>query len=823
MKNPLHLALPLLLALVACDSSDGTEGTLRLDIDPTLAPAQPAIDGRPIGRMVGEGGVAMDFFLGELVLVTDDTGKLDTFVKRWGATVTASSEPAPGVPRLHHVKLDPSPAVVADLLGNVNRSAKDAKGRFRSSSDAGAKLLAVALAEANALGITVSPNFVMTPAGIADGTSAEAPTGEDATYSPNAFAWPYMNLGSAQSTGVGAAWQAMARAGKIRADNRVKMMIVDAGFAPNADFPDRRQVIGDWNVPNGANCSGGNPCPWHGTMVTSAAMGTLDDGQGGAGPAAPVGDLVAVPIGGDVFGVLSSIVRVISGLARDDIRIINVSSSFNLDLGWDVAVKVACLGLCPSLSEAASGISAAVTASNKLIFASAGNAGVNVDDGGPERSTTMPCELFGVVCVGGLAHNVAARDPSSNFGTKRDDDSVDIYGPFWTWVGTDPDNRDNRARLVAGTSFSSPFVAGVAALVWASNPGLRAPEVWATLRDTAFVGGVGDGIGNPRRINALGAVERVLAGAAPTITLATASPTAPLNGEISVTAVVDDDGARCSPTACPVEWSPAPLRTVGHVAYFRFAEVGPKTLTATTRDPGGQRATATTSVTVDNQPPAVSILAPTASTTVYQNVATQLLGSALDPNEAGPLACTWTSSVGTDTLTSVSCNTNATFTTTGSRTLTLRATDPQGASSTATVTINVLPAPANLPPVITATGLTPSTPNFNGDGYFWTTPLAITAGAIDPENNVPITYTWRATSLRPNSTTPYASNVVVGTSASLAWTPNSTPSLLGDFGALGNDCYSGQVVQLRLEARDSLGNTATRSFSSFKVYRCSLD
>ena len=820
------LAVAITVVLAACtDNTSRPSGKLRLPVDPSLVPTQTQIGSRAIARMVGESGIAMDFFLGELVVSTNDDSKLDVFVKRWGATIVDSTEPLEGTLRLHHIRLDPAPAVVDALLADLNERAPDLTGSFRTSNETGAKLLAIALSEANLEGMTILPNFVMTSDGITEGATTEATTGDDGLYTPNAFAWPYMSRGSAQDIGVGAAWQALSRAGQLRSDNRVRMMIIDAGFAPNPDFPAAPRVIGSWNVPNGAACSGGAPCPWHGTMVTSAAMGTIDDGLGAAGPAAPVADLVAVPVAGDFFGVFSSIVRVVAGTVASGSKIINISSSFQLDLGWDVAVKVACLGLCRSPSEMGDAIAATVSASNKLIFASAGNSGQDVDSrsGAFEGSTTMPCELSTVVCVGGMGHDSTAVHPSSNFGSRADDDSVDIYGPFQTWVGSDPDNTTNHARLVSGTSFSSPFVAGVAALVWAAKPSLSAAEVWRILRDSAHVGGVTTGGGSQRRVNAFGAMQQVLGGAPPVVGVNASAPTIALNREWSATAVVNDDGAICPPTRCPLTWSPEPARVVGNTAFYRFDTIGSKTVTVTARDAVDQPTSATSTVSVVNAAPVVAILAPAAGATVRQGVSTQLLGSATDLNEGGdpgpgPVTCRWTSSVGADPVSATGCNLNVAFPSVGPRTLTLRASDPEGLTTTANVTITVSPPPTNFPPTIAAGALSPA-PGYEG-GYEWTTPLAISASATDPEGNAPITYVWKATTQRPNATTVFASDVVVGTSANLAWTPSSTPALFGDFGALGNACYDGQTVLLRLEATDSLGNTSSRSFAAFKVYRC---
>ncbi len=439
-----------------------------------------------------------------------------------------------------------------------------------------------------------------------------------------------------------------------------------------------------------------------------------------------------------------------------------------------------------------------------------------------------------MICVGGMAHDATARDPLSNFGSKRDDNSVDIYGPFWLWTGFDPDNRDDQARLRAGTSYSSPFVAGVAALVWAANPSLRANEVWAILRDTAHVGGVGVS-GHQRRVNAFAAVSRALAvgESGPSIALS-ARENADLNREWTVTAnVTDFAGSNCPPVFCALTWEPAPSRVSGHTAFYRFNTAGLRTVRVTARDLLGREGSTSRTVNVINTPPVVAISQPTDGATFFVGQTVQLLGSATDLNEGpdpgpGPIACRWTSSNPSDPgFPRTGCNAEVTFSSTGVRTLTLSASDPQGLTASASVSITVNPAPANLPPSITLGSLSPSTPNYT-DGYRWTTRLTAPASATDPEGNTPITHIWRATSFRPSSFTPWRSNVTLSTSTTsgnLDWTPslNNPSNLIGGFADFGNACYQGQVVRLTLIARDALGNESSRSLPDIKVYRCTVD
>lgn len=820
-----------LVVLAACGDggSGGPSGKVTLPVDPTVKPVQPDLpdeEGNPreVARMVSDSGVAMDFVLGELVVATNDTAKLNAMLSRWGGSILSTSPAVGDAPALHRIKLDPSAAQVDALLAEAARDLPELNLNYRTSSQAASKLLAVAISEAKKGGFTVMPNFVLTPSAIADGTTSEAPSG-DAGYTPNAFNWTYMNRGSPQDIGVGAAWQALQRADKL--DNRVRMLILDGGFSPNNDMPATRQIDRP-SVRNSASCSG-NRCDWHGTNVTSAAMGIPDNNYGAAGPAGPVGELVAVHMGGDFFATVRSVASAISALAYGNVKIINMSGSFELDLGWDVAIKVLCLGFCLSPTEIADRIAIAVTNSGKLIFAAAGNNGVDVDNGGGiEGSSILPCELSSVICVGGMNANSTLRAANSNFGSKISGGTVDIYGPFTVFVGPDPDNPANVARSINGTSFSSPFVAGVAALVWAANPALSANQVRDILFDTAHVGGLGV-TGIQRRVNAFGAVASVLAGSPPTVTV-TGLPSVALNRETAFVAQVTDaeyGAGYCPPSTCPLSWSPTPDRVLGNSAYYRFTTPGVATVTVTAQDAAGQTATDSTTISVINSAPVVSISQPLAGSSHAQGVPVQLLGSATDLNEGpdpgpNPIDCRWTSSNPADSaFPRTTCSSTVTFGSPGTRTLTLSASDPQGLSATASVTITITAPPANLPPVITLGSLPPF--NYNGDGYDWNTAFAVTASATDPENNTPITFEWRATSYAPGgaTSTVYASNVLIATTANLNWIPSSSPSLFNTNCGLPT-AYYGQIVRLTLFARDSLGNTSSRSLPDIKVYSCIL-
>jgi subtilisin family serine protease len=129
-------------------------------------------------------------------------------------------------------------------------------------------------------------------------------------------------------------------------------------------------------------------------------------------------------------------------------------------------------------------------------MASSGNDNKNVDAQDCfivcwEEKWWTPCENAGVFCVGALGHDSIGRADYSNYG--KAGGGVDLFAPGTVLVGFDPATTTGLpgrfpVHSVQGTSFASPYLAGVAALVRAADPGLSAGSVESILKSTATRG-----------------------------------------------------------------------------------------------------------------------------------------------------------------------------------------------------------------------------------------------------------------------------------------------------------------------------------------------
>ena len=681
--------------------------TVDTAVTPSVPNLEPLPDGvpRPVVAMTDTKGNKVDFALHELVIFSSDTNAVNALLSRWNGTLLKRTDPPKGNPHnlksMFHVRVNTASADTSKLIADLGTLDPASRSDLKLSSQDALKLLSAAAREKTG-GLEVSLNYLFDAQTFDDGASSESTTNSGmvgGSYSANVFDWPYMKRGGNQDIGVVDAWRALERSGKINAsgasNGAIRLAVIDGGFFPgsNADF-DLFTADGDeLNKVNDATC-GGNACPYHGTNVAMAAAARADNNTGGAGPAGPVARLMlyrktALATGADA----------IWEAIDEDSRIINMS------YGARFPAIVAWVGAAFDI------VTASANAYDVLTFASAGNDGETVDGedcfgGCWEEAFYSPCENAGVICVGGLANDSVDRHPSSNFGFE----DVNIFGPFCMYVGSDPSTAAGVNRAGCGTSFASPFVAGVAALIWAANPNQSDDQVESILFSTAHkvTANVGGQTKVVRRyVNAFKAVSQALGNIPPRVVI-----DAPTNGssflyatDKTYKATTDDlDGSKPL-----VIWTSNVDGTLGTGSEIttHFTSPGQRTITASVTDDGGITRTASITVTGTNQNPSAQIFSPNTNTTFYVNDPVPFDGEGLDGNGAfaGPMPCSslgWKSSKASDPnplFTGCEKN-NVVFTTTGTRTITLTATDPHGGTGTDTVTVNIVVKPPTGPPTV---------------------------------------------------------------------------------------------------------------------------
>ncbi len=733
---------------------------LSVTVDPTLLPSVPTITGDdplgtplPVGVLADPDGFTSEVVANELLLTTADPQVLANFVARWNAQILFSEPAEDGPETTYFAVIDTTRANADALPAYLSELDNRPYGAHRASSPMVRGLLAAA-AESTLAGLTVDLECLLENDALT-GPFVDRVIAEGGTltgFGSNPFFWPQLQTGGVWDTGVAEAWRLLELAGLLR--QSITVGISDEGFHENADWPPNcsvravRDRFDPYQEADGSE-------PWHGSRVVGAGFGQANNGFGAAGPGGPVSRLIATFNGYYQSGAVKSIKDL-----DDETRII--SMSFHYDrakaFGWtrrgSRAVKRA-------------------HENGVLLFASAGNDGDDVDAEDCvlgrcwEKRIYYPCEFDHVTCVGGMAFGTLEADEESNYG----DSSVDVWASFQQFSDGDPTDTVGDFVAVDGTSYSTPFTAGIAALVWAANPEASAHTVMDLLE-----GGRRPGTGRAARgyFTALDPVREAIASRGPESYTRAVEIVAPADGDrIPLSAgwmgfdsrvfyfYTDPDGAAQTTEFGPVRWvleGPLDCDEYPCVVYstvvadgamvgsFPVPSPGRYSLTATLTTPDGQETEDSVTFTVENSLPLLEIVSPEpsgAGITLWYPGQNVVVARAWD-DEDGLLTCdiAWEVDGGSVIQDTAVCGRRVVQMSEPFGTLRLRVTDSQEDSSALTIPINAWGTYEGMPPQVQIAN--PVT----GSSYYQDDVLTLhgLVGAVGASGADPYYWAWYATS-----------------------------------------------------------------------------
>ncbi len=471
IRGTVGLADSDLIRIVCTDPLPSPVFKVNRDIDPPRISQVKDEFGNiyPVGRVRFPSGDSAELVTRKALVMTGDTDALSALVSKWNGEILKQLDaPADsGLQNLYMVRFSqPDTPSTVNVAAVFREHAPSMTGLFEASSEDTQETLQFA-AEALEAGMKLTLPWILESQDIRSGSTTDAATGtgmRDHEYTPDAFQWPQMQRDGLYRTGVTDAWQAMEFTGNL--SSGVDMLIMDGGFKDIGDF--RSPRIYNEDVPNPATC-GGSDCFWHGTQVASVAAGIIDNGIGVAGVGGPVvrnltllgsPEANVLEIAEWLYGIFSELaVKTTIGNGPD---IVNISAGVPIPASLTLVTNTI-----------VDPITTYLYFRGVLIVASAGNDSTNVDAEDCfvacwEETTWTPCENAFVFCVGGTSSDrFGPVHPESNYGVNRLS-TVDLYAPYRLFtpnLANDGSIGSPEVFLNAGTSFSSPFVAGAAALV----------------------------------------------------------------------------------------------------------------------------------------------------------------------------------------------------------------------------------------------------------------------------------------------------------------------------------------------------------------------
>ena len=844
MKS-LLIAVVAFLLLASCDGSNNPQSSeFSYSIDDQLTDLQIiTTDSGRVEAVQDSEGTTSRFIGNEVIIQPSTEQQLTDFLERYDALVIGSDE-VPEPPQELGLTLSDQDKAAASYRVLVNASdfpldnlARDAEALgldqpVSMSSGEAARLLALVLHEYRN-GLAIAPNFLMDLHDWLEETR-EHPETAESFFNP--FDQPWYNETGAK-TNVTLMWQAVHAIPPLK---RTRVAILDIGFwlddagrpfasldGGTSDFPSNPL---QYNFDQGTPYAGGvyaggaeRGALWHGNDVAGIATAYHNNEYGIAGTGGQVADPMMFRIGIGTFMNWYEVGSAVRTAVSWNADVINMSFGGPCDnMFCDLFLEDS---LYSSLRNARdNGVIVVVSSGNDTLR----NTGHIISADG-----MVPCKADETICVGATVPDSNGVSNYANAGSR-----VDIWAP--ACIPTTPNGASPESLpVVCGTSFSSPFVAGIVAVMKAYEPDLGLEDVRNILRSTAWTDSPDAEV--THSINAYAALRAVAEekGADPFVKISGSaldggSNEVPLNRTFTLTAQVYESifaymngEPSCPPAICPVTWSPTP-ESITSGAQFKYTSPGEQTIIAASTNSAGNVRASAVIVNVINQPTIPIIVEPLANSSVFQGIPVSFKGHGMDPN-AGPgpgpgminSECEWWI-LGVDSSFEhqlLNCDVTFTFPVTGEFRIDLIVTDAQGvASHTLSQNLTVVAAPAVPGP---NSGLALPSPNYADIYYDRYVPISVTMTASG-NTNTPYSYLLTATSYWSTaSSAVYATRELdtintSNTTVNRSYNLNNVGGLLRAPG--DHNCFTdGQWVRLTLTVTDKDGNTGTGSSQLIQV------